>query len=629
MRTRPTILFTAIILTLFAFRTSAGGVITVDPNTPGARSAVEDNSTLSADPRLAQKVTYEAQHKSLKVILDDLSQLTGVTFLAGYNSKDWQVRDRKMSIFVSDVALVDLMNSMSRVMKFEWSINQDLKPWTYRLCMDRSTLAAAEAERRQAEERYSQEIRGRRQKLVDSIMGSDSLSADDWEKLRDENPYMYELHQCGTDKLMQTLFKEIPGLLDSFVNVKRNIVPPTADLSPEARKMLFSVIDKTRTMYGNGEPLPGDLQTKIMEGKGQLNFEIIPRDFTGWQRDQHVDFGGMGAYISHKWYQVVHFGDMGSKTMQLRAKADLSVLEDGVSPDDAGQKMDSQYGTAMAEDAKGIEDYLPLEPVIKHEDEPWMHEKIKMDVKKDRFADTLAALAKASGLPIVSDSFALTPGSANIDGSERELGGIISALEQGYRYNWEKHGDIIEFRNREWFRKRGVQVPDEWIDKWRSGFRKTGYLSVDDYAQMAALSSEQIEENLMTDKVFGKVDMYGWDLINYRDVLRLYASLDSNQRKMIYSPAKLNVDVLSPDQNQTLLKFFDLNNYRQNSSTDGLVRLRATVFNEANDEHRFEIAALGTDDAWIQNWNFLLPKYDTKYEEATDDEAGNTSESTE
>ena len=97
---------------------AAVGKITIDPNVPGAESS-ED--TPKPDTRVAQKITYQARKKTVLAILTDLTEMTGVTLKAGYNNKDWQVRDRKMNIFAEDVPLAHIMNSIARVMKFKWS----------------------------------------------------------------------------------------------------------------------------------------------------------------------------------------------------------------------------------------------------------------------------------------------------------------------------------------------------------------------------------------------------------------------------------------------------------------------------------------------------------------------------
>ena len=51
-----------------------------------------------ADPRLDQKVTYQAKGQLLHKVLEELSEKTGVEMLCGVNARNWQVRDRKVTI---------------------------------------------------------------------------------------------------------------------------------------------------------------------------------------------------------------------------------------------------------------------------------------------------------------------------------------------------------------------------------------------------------------------------------------------------------------------------------------------------------------------------------------------------
>jgi hypothetical protein len=98
----------------------AAGKVTVDPNASGAAVAKPDQD-METDARLARRVTLSESRKCVSTILDDLTKATGVVFKAGYNNNDWQVRDRKMCVFAKDVPLVQIMNSISHVMKFKWS----------------------------------------------------------------------------------------------------------------------------------------------------------------------------------------------------------------------------------------------------------------------------------------------------------------------------------------------------------------------------------------------------------------------------------------------------------------------------------------------------------------------------
>jgi hypothetical protein len=136
--------FLVLLLIAFSVSALAVGKVTTDPNAPGA-PVQKDTQNDGTDARLAKKLTYSTPMKTVSAILEDLTKSTGIIFRSGYNSKDWQVRDRKMTISVRDVPLSQLMNSMSRVMKFKWERSGAEGEWAYRLYMDRRTLLDAEA----------------------------------------------------------------------------------------------------------------------------------------------------------------------------------------------------------------------------------------------------------------------------------------------------------------------------------------------------------------------------------------------------------------------------------------------------------------------------------------------------
>ena len=156
----------------------------------------------------------------------------------------------------------------------------------------------------------------------------------------------------------------------------------------------------------------------------------------------------------------------------------------------------SERQRAQAEDAKMLERICPTEPAIEHPDEPALHKKIKVIIDKKKWnglVDYEASLAEASSFAVVSDSFRHTQGQATISESETELKDVLTALTDGYHYNWDKHGGAIELWSRDWFKKRTAQIPEEWIEGWRASFKKLGYLCINDCAQIAALTTVQIE----------------------------------------------------------------------------------------------------------------------------------------
>ena len=127
-------------------------------------------ATASSDARLAQKVTYEARYVSVQRILEDLTALTGIRFYAGSNTYDWNVRSRKMNIFVKDVKVADLMNPIAHAMKFTWNCSASQGPPTYRLVVDGKFAVAADVQIALARTKYEGIWQKRRNEWIDAIM---------------------------------------------------------------------------------------------------------------------------------------------------------------------------------------------------------------------------------------------------------------------------------------------------------------------------------------------------------------------------------------------------------------------------------------------------------------------------
>ena len=128
-----------------------------------------------------------------------------------------------------------------------------------------------------------------------------------------------------------------------------------------------------------------------------------------------------------------------------------------------------------------------------------------------------------------------------------EVAKALERIASGYQYNWWKRGPIVEFRDRNWFMKRSTQIPEAWMESWRSAFKKTGTLDLDMLAQIAAIERDQYNANVRYDEVLGQRDLFMLMLYNDR-ILRLYASLDDAQRAMVFTEQGLSFEGLTPEQ---------------------------------------------------------------------------------
>lgn len=598
----PVILMLSL-LAILTTSASAVGKITVDPNAPGAKKASEE--TPETDSRLAQKVTYEAKRKPVREILSDLEAMTQVTFKAGVNQKDWQVRDRKMSIFVKDVPLSDLMNSIARVMKFKWERGGTEEARTYRLYMDRKSLLDAESQRLREEERIDKEMKDKREKMFADYDKADKLSPQEMEKLKGENPFLYVAAQSGLVGSLGKFFREAPSAIEALAS-GQEMTLSAGNLSPMAQQGLLQSITslsqiQARISRGRGGELPDGLAANI----GQVTVELNPHlEAMNSMPINGIMLGEMNMRYGDKHF-VLPFINPESNLAKMIGKAMIKSEEEDRPIDDILKESQGGLISLMSDMKKDDSG----EPVVEHPEDPALSEKVKLKppTEKNRLSEIQAALAEASKYAIISDSYGGGQGFVNVTDQEKELKAILEEISNGYHYNWEKRGSVIEFRDRNWFKKRAAQIPDAWLDAWRETLKSTGTLDIADLVQIAALTMEQFNTNVMGDEDLMRNGMAGI-IFGNRELLRAYGALTESQQSMLFSEGGLSLRSLSPSQWPQVEKLIKQRNVSYLQSEESDIKLSAT---RTQRDKQFEYSfTLSTTDALEPvKWSFTTPKY--------------------
>lgn len=602
--------------------------ITVDPNT-SRNGKAETIAESGSDSRLAMKVSYEATHQPLKIILKELSTLTGVELNAGFSSADWQVRDRKMNIFVKDLPLAALMNSIARVMKYRWTINDEKNPPTYRLVMDRKTIGKMEQEFSRKQDDLKQETIAGRHKLMDAMAKVAGMSDQEIEGLKDDNPYLYLIGKTGLAKLTTTIFNECPRIADTWVNMRRNLAPPASLLSPETKELFFQVMRANypyreldpNAVCPDGAEIGFDTHLMVMEN--------LPRPFTNWERNQLYSYGGLGCYTDKGFFHLGSYVDPESTVAQQYAKTCIDIVDGHKSNEQVQAEISSATKDAYEKEAEENDRYLLIEPLVEHEPDTDLQKKVKVKLDNaalqrldhpQRIAAIQKAMSEAGGFGIVSDSFARFLGSIDITSDEKEFQSILDNFAKGLGDNWEKHGTVIEMHNRDWFRKRAAQIPDGWIERWKASLKKTGQLSFDEYCKILMLTVQQLEENILADPVLkccGQAPQ-NRNLVNYHTLVRLYLRLDANQRAMLFTPDGLPFGSLNPDQWQAAnamlydpycLKW-DMDTLIKEAQDRLCMREKIIKFPDGNVVYQFTLSAEDPNITENVKYLVLLPKYD-------------------
>ena len=514
----------------------------VDPNKSGQAKAIDKNQP---DTRLAQKVTYQAARKTVSAILAELTKQTGVTLKAGINGQDWQVRDRKMNVFVKDVSVGDLMKSIARVMKFEWASGGKGDARTYRIFMDRRTLLDAESLRLSDQERRDKEMADKRAKVLKDFDSADQLSPADLAKLKKESPFEYLVVKSGIASGLAAFIKDSPAALEALASGKQ-LTLSAGSLSAAGQSGLVGALNGfiglAQSMGDTHTVIPSDMAANMGKTSIQLNQHM---DMIQSSPMSGLLLGEMSVKYGDKSFDLPLL-DPESKLANLIGKAIIQSQDEGRPMDEVMSGMHGEMAAAVMAEMKSNE---AGEASSEHPDDPALDEKIKMKPEGSRLDQLQKALQEASTFSVVSDNFGqMFDGMQSADiKAEMPVKDVLKGIADGMRYNWEKHGKALEFRDKEWYRKRAAQIPEAWIDAWRATLKKTGTLDIADLAQMAALTAEQMMVNLTDDEDLSRSEV-PMTVLGNRDLLKFYGSLTEAQRAALLSKTGLNARSLTQQQ---------------------------------------------------------------------------------
>ncbi len=588
----------ALLALLTAIPAYCEGKITVDPNVPGAQV---EATVPESDTHLDQKITYEARRKCVSQILDDLTESTGITFRAGYNSQDWQVRDRKMNIFAKDLPLRELMNSIARVMKFKWSRSEKDGVYSYRLYMDRKTLLGAEAQRARSEARALERTAKRREKLIEDFGNAGLLTEKDLARLKVENPWSYLMASSGIGVCIGRLCREMPGMVDVLAT-GQELTLSVSQLTPAAQEAVRGLMRdlngfSARSGGSGGIDVSGDIGEAILWIN--QNLDRVP---------SFPVLGVFGLRYGDYCDCEVPLYDPDSKLAPLLGKLFVDAEEGKGSVNQLAEAVRPQLSEAAASDRGAFD---PGEPLVEHPNDPTLLTKIKLQPKSNLLQDVQCALADASQLGVVSDSFGQAKLPRSIGEEEAEIRALLEEVAAACYYNWDSHGSIIEFRDRYWFKNRSAQIPESWLEAWRRAFKETGTLDLPQLAQIAELSLEQVNVNLGSDDILcgkGRPSLITV-LVQHWDLLRAYAALTNDERQALFSSSGLDLSAVPPDRRMLVEKPIARHNPAFLENYDAQIRLSVKKVAKGKQfDYTFTITTSGELEPIV--WTFTTPEYE-------------------
>jgi|GEM_PF-2102491 len=621
---------------LMSWATAAMCAETYDPNAGSAASEKPaSGDLLSSDARLSVKATYSGKKVPVRDVVDALTTASSVTLRAGTNTKDWEVRDRKINIFAKETPLYEVMNSISRVTGFKWSVEGTEDKPVYRLIWDMKSRLAVAALRDSIHQADEQAAADLRKQGLDSIQNLDGLSADDLAKLRVDNPYLFWMAASGMSKSLNGFINNTPGLAQTLLSGDTKTISGSS-LSAAGQKGLTDLIgssNKLMAKFGGKNANEAETPGNLADATITVNptFPGGGANFGGRGAANFMRNNMLGSIVVHSpnTFAVIPLFNPNSQMAKGAGKILIETdllnrpMQDVMKELGPEMMKQMQQNFPVGAGATTAATTTDAQGNVIELTDPVLDAKIKAKLDGRTLPDVQEQLAAAAGIAIVSDNYGGrpmfgppggpmggAPGAANAAAGAQEttLRKALDSTAQRYQYQWGKTSKPIEFQDKEWYDKIPLLIPDELIDNWKKVLTTTKTLGMTELAQMAALTNEQFMANITSDDMLGKLNLQ-WSIMQNKDILQLFGSLNKSQASAAFTSAGFNVRTLGDDIQPLVKKVTGQNPALADQNAP--LTLKAAVSTKDGPAPMVVVTITnGTETTTPATWRIMLPKYD-------------------
>lgn len=576
----------------------------------------DDTQSSTPDERVAIKVTYEAVGKTVSQVLADLAALSNVKLYAGANDADWHVRDRKLTVSSQGASLASLMNSISHVTDFSWQSTTFDGKKAYRLYQDPEIARKQETAMAAKEQRKQEKMNARRAAALNTYDALASMSAQQLENLRTENPLLYRIGKSGLARDFAGFLHEAPDVRQALA-VGGSMSMNGSQISPLSQQALVRSIGTMRQLGRRFNPNTetdaplGDISAHPERMSIQINPEMMQQGMMRAGPAAGSFMGGAVVMFDDHVVGMVPVFDPESEMAKLIGKA-WGQMENNP---DAGFEglagMQGDFIAAVAAETKRNTE--PTESTPKPAD-PELEKKIKLKASFSELPEIQSALAKASGYCVVSDYFAPGSGargrfSSAAPAVEKELTirAVLDDVESRFKIDWQRQVNVLEFRDKDWYAKRQSELPLALVESWRQQLVTTGNLNIDIIAAIAALTPQQIAVNIGSDPVLSASGVTN-NVGRNRDVLSFYSTLAQPQRAVMFSAQGLDLRLLDAQQMAALQRLLRRDEAALADPSVPLV-MYGQVAKSADNSYSYVFTMVTPARPEPQTWSVPAPRY--------------------
>ena len=523
------------------------------------------------DPRLDKKVTLDVNYAKLEDVANRLTLQHGVIIKAGTGTRDWKVREQRVTIHAKEMTLGALLDETAKLLGFCLSREGKEGEWGYVIWQDKKSRDL-ESEMLNAEiEAAAQRIAKQRKAGITLAEAALKMSPAEAMAQKDKNPLLAYMGGTkagrGYSQMLTSLGASFPTEYDLMMRGKRAFIP----MSALPAGMQQAAGDATSGGLANA--------FKAMSGKDLNPYQIVMTPATDVLDPSAANFipqllnmgmivmtgigpgdkpnanGWMGGGDLLTLFPLMDgdtpLGKFGGRVL-LQADGGTSIDEVNKSMEEAMR--DPSFVQGLAAQDSPTEKEPPTDPDLTREVEiKDLSGEIKPGTPAEmKLGMMMAEAARATGYPVFLESFRKPkPLDLFVRPGKQPVYKLLIGLEKA-GYTWVTDADkSIRIRPVDWAFRRSCVIPESFIKHYDEIMDKQGFLTMDDVAQMiAALSEDQIRTQLSD-------DMLAMMLLNRlvqsegeseRETLRTYASLTPQQKAELGSEAGMPFADLTDEQ---------------------------------------------------------------------------------
>jgi RNA polymerase sigma-70 factor, ECF subfamily len=509
------------------------------------------------DGRLVQKVSLGLKGMALSDVCAHLKAETGVSVVAG-NS----VADEKVTLFCQKLPLREVMRQLSRPFGYAWVRSGSPGAYRYELVQDlRSQLLEEELRNRDRNEALLALERDLQRYRPYLGLTPDEALAQSKGATGPRKALLETLAEPGWAAIQlyfrlstQELAAMRAGQQVTYSGAPR---PGERPLPPEiGRGILQAFRDRRlapqdgRYNYTPDATVPGAVAPAALpDASGRVDLRILQPEIGRFALHATVTFFTLvhGSPDYNGWTHCTCGSGMSETTVEPRnsqrnaALASDPAMRRLITIAPAAPSDGSQPAASVTASANGSASPGPV---------------AEATGRKVATADVLEAIHRATGLPVIGESYTRLYEPSKLSVQNMPLFEALNQLADATRFRWRREDAWLQFRTTNYYDERVKEVPNRLLSRWAEARRRQGMLTIEEVVEIAQLSDAQLDATSMAEGAREQWGLVEWDRTRdslLRPHLRFLAGFTPDQRQEAMRATGLLFSKMSLAQQQRYL----------------------------------------------------------------------------